>query len=149
MRSKKITFVLFIAVICVCLLSSCEYIVYEDTNGEDDFSLQTITEQQILTQYRYSATEVAFNALISKKYWFSDFSGVCPFCKLQKDKPFSCSIMRKKGNARVVVCSKNEVVFDFPLDGTKTVFDAGDYDTNLYFILAGESADLEFEIYLR
>ena len=131
-----------LAVVIVLSLSGC-MISYEDTNGDADFSLQTITEQDIIQKTIcskvMSSTVTADNRTVCKAKTMSGVEAL--FEKRMKNESLdivvSCQIT--KGNARLVLTLDDKIVHDFALNEENQRFTLDNVTGRISLKLAGES----------
>lgn len=131
-------------------LTSCGHI--EDTNGDDDFSIQTITEERILSGSSYSMTS-SKKVTINNKTTMSvkKFSGVYTLYDfdLEDDENLNFTIYSEvtKGNFKMVLTQDKKIVKNIPINTINdfSVSNKGDYKIKL----VGESAafELSFLVY--
>jgi len=122
----------------------CTITVYEDTNGEADFSLQTLTEEDIVrgtnTVQVMTSTATVNDKTVCKA---KTISGVVELWnKTLKDEALeivvSCEI--SKGNARLVLVIDDEIVHNFALNAESQHFSLDNVTGKISLKLAGESA---------
>lgn len=124
-------------------LASCTASTYEDTNGEDDFSLQTITDEDIIkginTSQFFTSTLNSNDKTTCKA---KTMSGVVELFegKLENES-FEIVVSSEitKGNARLVFVFNNEIVHDFDLNGEGQSFVMENATGNFSLRIAGES----------
>lgn len=133
-----------LAVFILLSFSGCRIRSYEDTNGKNDYSLQTITEAEILrgigSSTFMSSTVRNNNVTVCTAQTMSgvvklfdlDFSGE------DLDLTVSCNIV--KGNARLVLVINDEIVHDFGLKGMNQNFTLENVTGSVSLRIAGESA---------
>ena len=151
---KKFLSILF----CLCLcaaLAGCGA-QYEDTNGPDDFSLQTITDENIIQRNVGASgltyTESNFAGIIqSTEYSAKNFNGVEELYQTNFLLPSDFSVYIghmnvKSGNFRLVAINNDEIIFDFPLDAFGETFWFEDIKGSFAVHVVGESAAFEFYI---
>ncbi|MCH5163754.1 MAG: hypothetical protein J1F36_01920 [Clostridiales bacterium] len=142
----------FIAVTIVCALIAitccgCGHI--KDTNGDDDFSLVTLSEQQII-KGNSSVSSVSASNQWNNKYNLkvSKFSGVKELKKItlkSGTQKITTDVNVSAGNFRMVLISGGQIVYDFDINGTSSAT----ISEGTYIIkIAGESAsfNLSFSI---
>lgn len=157
MKMKKnnplllIVAVIFVIVFVVMMMNSeLEHI--EDTNGPDDISLTTITDQDILDHtmgvLNFTRTRNGLNGTV---IFDSDkFTGVKEI--MWTDVLFSTGVTLdlmdyqvNAGNFRMVVVHEGEIIRDI-LPGEDRV-DLGQIEGHISLIVAGESADFSFTLF--
>ena len=143
----------FIAVTIVCALIAitccgCDKHI-EDINGDDNFSLATLTEQQIIKN-NSSISSVSVGNQWNNKYDLkvNKFSGVKELKKItlkSGTQKITADVNVSSGNFRMVLISNGKIVYDFDINGTSSyTISAGTYIIKI----AGESAsfNLTFNI---
>lgn len=139
---KKI-FCTFLVIAVLVSLSGCMASAYEDTNGEDNFSLQTLTDQDIIqgtnTTSFMSSTVTLNNKTVCKVQTMSGVDEL--FEKRMKnetlDMVVSCEIV--KGNARLVLVIDDKIVHDFALNENNQQFILENVTGKVCLKIAGES----------
>ena len=130
-----------------CILfscSGCSPTSYKDTNGDTDYTLQTITEENIRQGMNTStimSSAVTFNNKTVCKA--KAMSGVLKlFDRRMEHEPLdivvSCDIT--KGNARLVLLLDGEIIHDFSLHEENQHFSLESITGKVCLKLAGESA---------
>lgn len=129
--------------------------VYEDTNGPDDYSLQTITNENIVnldigaSGLGYSKTEIG--GISSEEYSSRNFNGVERIYLTNYLLPSDTFVYIghlnvKSGNFRLVVVNNDEIIYDFPLDTFGEEFFFENLKGSFAIHVVGESAAFEFYI---
>ena len=137
---------------CLCALlalfmllscSGCITFSYEDTNGEDNYALQTLTDADIL-RGAGSTTVLSSKVTINNKTECKakTMSGVLTLLDTKlNNEPFaitvSCHIT--KGNARLVLVVDDEIVHDFALNTDNQTFTLPNVTGKVRLKIAGES----------
>ena len=151
---KKLLSVLLVA--CMCLaLTGCG-MEYEDTNGEDDFTLQTITDDDIINLSTgasgLSYTEEHLGELIhSSEYSSKNFNGVeqiylTNFIGKSDVEVYIGHMNVESGNFKLVVINNDEIIQEIPLDSFNESFYFKDLKGNFSVHVAGECAKFDFHI---
>ena len=140
--------IIAVAVMCVALtvsLAACIALHIEDTNGEDDFSLAVITEDEIVTASRnYAATGSTYETVgdvhVITVEKFSGVWQVGRYDLTEGSATFNVEMSVKRGNCRLVLVNDGKIVHDFDINGADsyTITTVGEY----YIMLAGESAEI-------
>lgn len=151
---KKICAWLCVAVLCLGL-AACGT-EYADTNGEDDLTLQTITDENIIdlsvgaSGLSYSEQEFGLG-ITSTEYYAKNFNGVQEIYLNNYLLPSSFYIYVgylnvKGGNFKLAVVNNDEIIREIP-DGTfnEQIF-FEDIQGSFAIRLAGESAAFELNI---
>ena len=144
----------FIAVTMVCALiaiTCCSCVGHiKDTNGDDDFSLATLTEEQIIKN-NSSVSSVSVS-----KQWDGNldlrtnkFSGVKELKKITLKygmQKITTDVKVSSGNFRMVLISDGRIVYDFDINGTSSTTISG----GTYIIkIAGESAAFNLSLIIE
>lgn len=145
---KKITaLAISVLIACVCLCS-CVYIA--DTNGDDDYSLGKLTEEDIInsTEYQIRSVNSRKEANGTYKYSITGLSGVYTLKKVEGSYgvlSFNVTITLHSGNLRACVVKNGEIVREIPI-GEFTQINISNPDGKYEIKLAGESASFDLEI---
>lgn len=122
----KKALVIVICFLMICFSFSCKSIrKIKDTNGPDDYSLSTITDEDIVK----GMSSISVGAIQSNKNGnfnlkIGKFSGVNEIYKNDfKNKTITLEITNKveSGNLKIVVIVNNEIVENIPANTTKTI----------------------------
>ena len=154
----KMKFLLTITIVAMLTLVGCGT-QYEDTNGAEDFSLQTITDENIIKLETgasgLSYTEEKLGDLISSsEYSSKNFNGVEQIYLTNYLLPSDVEVYIghltvEQGNFRLVVINNDEIIFDIPLDAFGETFRFEDLTGPFSIHVAGESAEFDFYIDIR
>lgn len=126
---------------------------YEDTNGPDDYSLTTITDQQIIDQSIGALNVTRKNSLIGDSVVFSsdNFNGVYEIMYnnyiFATGVDFSvCTFNVNKGNFKMVVVQDDKIIETIEPGELSTDIHLEDLSGTVALRIAGESADFEFTL---
>ena len=138
---KKILFILI--TLSLVFLTGCGHI--EDTNGQDDFSLETISEDDIISNSS-SASTVSFTKTVGNKTEVSikKFSGVKSIYKKYSadgEYTFDFDVKCNSGNLAVFLVYDDEIVKIIPVNETSSF--SYSFEGTFEVKIAGESANLE------
>ena len=142
-----------LAVFILLSFTGCGTRSYEDTNGEDDYSLQTITEADII---RGIGSSIFMSSTVRNNHvtvcTARTMSGVAKLFELDLngedlDLTVSCSIT--KGNARLVLVINDEIVHDFGLKGMNQNFTLENVTGAVSLRIAGESTGYSIKYELK
>jgi hypothetical protein len=150
---KKVLCILFVLVFAVAL-TGCG-VEIADTNGPDDTSLATITEENIINMdigssgLNYTETEVG--ALLSSEYSSKNFNGVeriylTNFIGKSDIRVYIGHMNVESGNFKLVVVNNEEIIHEFALDTFGEEFWFEDLTGEFAIHVAGESAEFDFHI---
>ena len=145
----------FILLTLMCLMLTGCGEEYEDTNGEDNYKLQTITDANIINLETGSSglsyEELDLGLLHSSEYSAKNFNGV--------DRIFTTTLIGKsdirvyighmnveKGNFKMVVINNDKIIHEFDLDTFNEEFYFEDLSGDFSIHVAGESAAVDFHI---
>ena len=129
-----------------------------DNNGPDDYSLATITDENIInldlgaSSYSMSpGSEDDDYMTTMTKFKGSEFSGVAELYGInllgKSDIEFDMgTIQVKEGNFRLMVVHDGEIVHDFDLEEMSQTFKLEDVNGYVSLVMAGETADFKFYI---
>lgn len=137
---KKYALLLVFLLLLPLTLTGCK--TYEDTNGPDDYSLQTLTEQNILRGG--SCTKVGSMETVSDNLHtvrVKTLNGVDTLETFSAAGSYTILLSSEvtKGNARLVLCTGDEILHDFNLNGDYQVWTFTVGSSNVYLRIAGES----------
>ena len=150
---KKLLSVLLVA--CMCLaLTGCGT-EYEDTNGEENYTLQTITDEDIIKLSTgasgLSYEEQNLGGLHSSEYSSKNFNGVeqiylTNFIGKSDVEVYIGHMNVESGNFKLVVINNDEIIQEIPLDSFNESFYFLDLEGNFSVHVAGECAKFDFHI---
>ncbi len=144
-------------ILCILLLTgitSCGK-TYEDTNGENDFTLQSITDEDIINLATGSSglsyKETNLGSLHSSEYYSKNHNGVdriyhTDFIAKSDVSVYIGHMSVESGNFRLCIVNDGEIIFDIPLDSFNETFYFEDLRGEFGVHVAGESAKFEFYI---
>lgn len=146
---------LLLALTMLVSLSACGT-KYEDTNGDADFSLQTITDQDII-HLRTGASGLSYSEsslgdiITSAEYSSKNFNGVEQLYLNNFIAPsdiivYVSTLSVTSGNFRLVVINNDEIIFDIPLDTFNEQFYFENLTGSVSIHAAGESAACSFHL---
>lgn len=150
---KKLLSLILVGVMCLVLVACGKE--YEDSNGEDDFSLQTITDENIINLETGASgltyTEQNIGALHSSEYSSKNFNGVeqiylTDYIGKSDVYVYIGHMNVKSGNFKMVAINNDEIIHEFDLDafGEEIYFE--DIKGPFSIHVAGESAAFDFYI---
>lgn len=144
MKGKNFLYRGMVGLLCsmllLCAVSCAAH--YADTNGETDFSLQTLTEADILSRNNYLQTRASQSAANNNtKVSVGKFSGVRILHTFRSGThTLTVTPGVTAGNFRLVLCTENRILHDFALTGEKQTFIVDASAESVFFKAAGESA---------
>ena len=150
---KKLCKVLLCSILCFTLCACGT--TYEDTNGTDDFRLQTITDENIINLDVGSSglayEELNLGILHSSEYSAKNFNGVeriyqTSFWGKSDVFVYIGHLNVEKGNFKLVVINNDKIIYTIPLDSFGERFLFEDLKGDFSIHVAGESAKFDFHI---
>ncbi len=147
---KTITFCVLLVAICV-LLTSCGLQHIEDTNGDNNFELQQITDENIRKMDIGALNVVEENAVIGETvtYKSNKFTGVYEvFYENIITNRFEITINHARvdvGNFKMVLCVDDEIVHTFTLNELTQTHVLENVKGTVSLRIAGESAKFQFD----
>lgn len=139
---------ILLATVLVLSLAGCKFVTYEDTNGDEDFSLQTLTEADITSNITTYSQKMGTKTMINNEISYSakSMSGIIRIYEANlRDGNSEIQVSSKvsKGNARLVLMVGNEIVHDFDLNKDNQVYTLENCTGQVCLRLAGESAEFK------
>lgn len=124
------------------ILTSCSE--YKDTNGEDDYTLQSITDDEIVDDSNYSVIGSFRNVIKNKgSYRVKKINGVFTIDTFSKGTyTFTVDFKVSKGNAKLVLCDDDEIIYEFTVNQDSQSYTISS-STRFYLKVAGENSSLE------
>lgn len=151
MKYKLFNFIIIFLIFSL-LLTGCEYGQIEDTNGEEDYSIQTITDDRIKEGPN---TRFVINSKWSTKYnvttiKIEKFSGIFLLRTIlvtNKTLTYEIDSIVEKGNFKIVIVKNNEEIINVLINSTELVT-INEAEGKYQLKAVGESAKLlmNFEI---
>ena len=150
---KRFLKILLVSVMCLTI-AGCGT-EYEDSNGADDFSLQTITDENIINLETGSSgltySEKKLAGVSSSEYSAKNFNGVEQIYLENYVTPSDIHVYIghmnvESGNFRLVVINNDEIIHEFPLDTFNEEILFEDLEGTFSVHVAGESAAFDFHI---
>ena len=140
---KKIN--ILASLLILCTLTSCSLHI-KDTNGKDNYSLNTITDENILSPsgvMKVAAVQTSVNG--SEVYKAKKYSGVEKIATYNNGFTLYINNVVKSGNFRICLVCEDVIVKDFAINSSDSfaALDTKTYD--LY--IAGESARFEMSYF--
>lgn len=138
---------LFIILSCLTL-TSCSFGHIEDSNGVDDYSLVTITNEEIIDNSNFYVQTMSSQVVINGKYTvkinkFSGVKSINDFNKQGQQITINSTITLNEGNLKICLVNEHEIEYEFNLFGSDSyTFKVGN-DCKL--VIAGESANFKME----
>ena len=127
----------------------------EDTNGADNYSLQTITDENICKLDMSALNIVEDNNIVGEAvtYKSEKFSGVYEvFTENIVTNRYEITVNHAKvtaGNFKMVLCVDDKIVHTFKLNELSQTFVLENVKGSVSLRIAGESADFMFDYYVN
>lgn len=141
--------IIFVTVFVFWLFSSDTQHI-EDTNGDDNYSLQQITDYNIIKMDTGALNLVESNELFNNlpTYKSEKYTGVSEiYINNIITNRFEITLYNttvNKGNFRIVLVYNDEIVHEFKLNELMQTYTLEDVKGTVSLRVAGESADFEF-----
>ncbi|MBE6751623.1 MAG: hypothetical protein E7556_03745 [Ruminococcaceae bacterium] len=122
---------------------------YKDTNGEDNYSLCKITDEDIIEGMDSSTLNIVTFDEVKNEYWYLGklFNGSTT---LGTANPLTSSdtieiqkFSVTKGNARLLILADDKIVHDFIPNESGQNFSLNNLEGEISLVVAGESANFE------
>lgn len=150
---KRIISLILASAMCLGL-TACGGSKYEDTNGDDIFTLQTITDENIIrldtgaSGLSYSEESLG-DVLSSAEYSSKNFNGVEQIYLTNFLAPSDVCIYIgtmsvDKGNFKLAIVNNDEIIAEIPLDAFNEQFYFEDITGSFAVHVAGECAAFSF-----
>ncbi len=144
---KKAIISALLVILSVVFCACGGFTSYRDTNGDDDYTLQNITENDILNGIgSTSISAVSSRKGNTGKYEVGIFSGVE---QLEKFLPgayeITVSLKTESGNLRLLLCTSDKILYDFQPNGEDQTYVLDTRADTVYFKIAGEKAKFKLE----
>ena len=148
-------FIAILLITCICLTIGGCGTTYEDTNGADNFELQTITDENII-HLETGASGLAYKEsnlglLQRSEYYSKNFNGVeqiylTNFVGSSDIYVYIGHMNVESGNFRLVVINDDKIIHELDLDTFGEEFLFEDLTGTFSIHVAGESAKFDFYI---
>lgn len=122
---------------------------YKDTNGEENFSLCKITDEDIIEGMDSTTLNIVTFDESKNEYWYLGkfFNGSTTLGTANSLTSSDTIEIQKfsvtKGNARLLILADDEIVYDFTPNESNQSFSLGNLTGNIRLIIAGESSNFE------
>ena len=148
---KKIILIGILSFILILAMSCGVFATYEDTNGNDDYTLQSITMEMLLN--KDSALEVGSisskdtkNGVTSLLLNVTKFDGVKMLNRFSKGSyTLLVSFKVRAGNTRLVLTDGKKIIYDFLINEENQVYEFT-CDSPYYLKIAGESCEFDLQV---
>ena len=148
---KKISLLLVVLFLLFDLFGCRLYKTYKDTNGDDDYSLQSISEEMLIKNKHGLDIGAVSNreskdGTISIYKSVATFNGVARIEKITKGTyEFTVSFKVSDGNARLVITDGSQIIHEFNINEDDQVL-VLTCDKDCEIKLAGEDCSYELNI---
>lgn len=128
---------------------------YKDTNGENDFSLCKITDEDIIEGMDSSTLNIVTFDEEQNEYWylgkyFNGSTSLSTGTPLTKNNTINIQKFSvTKGNARLLILADNTIVHDFTPNESNQELSLNNLQGDISLVIAGESTNFEviFKVY--
>lgn len=128
---------------------------YKDTNGENDFSLCKITDEDIIEGMDSSTLNIVTFDEEQNEYWylgkyFNGSTSLSTGTPLTKNNTINIQKFSvTKGNARLLILADNTIVHDFIPNESNQELSLNNLQGDISLVIAGESTNFEviFKVY--
>ena len=149
---KKL-FLITIILLVLTLSFSCSVIkTYEDTNGDDNYNLQTITSEMIMNkngglEVGSVSSQETKNNITSILLNVTKFDGIKSLYRFNKGTyGILVAFKATKGNGKLVITDGKKIIYEFVINEENQMYEFDCAGTS-YLKVAGES--LEFELTVK
>ncbi len=139
--SRKYNRLFVLLSVCLVFLVGCNLLkTYEDTNGESDYTLQSITDSMIIKGATYQEIESFTNQKNNDiSISVNKFNGIKTIEEFRKYKYYiKLSFEVEEGNASLVLCNNKEILHCFKINEKNQEF-SFECNNKVYLKIAGES----------
>lgn len=147
-------FAVVMVVVFIVLFMNDDLKHIEDTNGADNYSLQTITDENICKLDMGALNITEHEELVGETVTYKSdcFTGVYEvFRENMVTNRFEITVNHAKvsaGNFKMVLCVDDEIVHTFTLNELTQNFVLEDVNGTVSLRIAGESADFQFDYFI-
>ena len=144
-------FILLLILLSLFLVSCKKYVHYTDTNGDDNYTLENITDEMIVKQNTVLkiasiSNETVKDGNMDMTYSVGRFDGVEKEYTFKRGKyEIEINFTVNSGNARLVISNDKEIVYDFNVNESGQTYIL-DVNERHYLKLAGEDANISVNI---
>lgn len=144
---KKVLNVLFLVVLML-MLSGCVKHV-EDTNGPDNYEIQTFTDEEITSKRKSYITVGSVQNVVNNKNTFKalKFTGIYELKKVDaSNQSLTFFIVSEctSGNFRIVIVHDNAIIHDVKINDTESII-LNNCNGKYSLVIVGESAKMNIE----
>ena len=148
-KTAIIIFAIFIVALIAFFPSIGSTKEYKDTNGEDNYSLCKITDEDIIEGMDSSTLNIVTFDEVKNEYWYLGklFNGSTTLGTANSLTSSNTIEIQKfsvtKGNARLLILADNKIVHDFIPNESGQNFSLNNLEGEIFLVVAGESANFE------
>ena len=148
-KTAIIIFAIFIVALIAFFPSIGSTKEYKDTNGEDNYSLCKITDEDIIEGMDSSTLNIVTFDEVKNEYWYLGklFNGSTTLGTANSLTSSNTIEIQKfsvtKGNARLLILADDKIVHDFTLNESPQTFSLNNLEGEISLVVAGESANFE------
>lgn len=137
---------IFLIIIFILCLTSCESFDHiDDLNGDNDYSLAQITEEDVINKNSgISLISTISNTTNGGTASIEKFSGIKKIREITKRNKIIVSFKLNSGNASLCIVSKTEIIHTFNINEENQEYIINTKE-KIYLKLAGESAKVNIE----
>ena len=148
-KTAIIIFAIFIVALIAFFPSIGSTKEYKDTNGEDNYSLCKITDEDIIEGMDSSTLNIVTFDEVKNEYWYLGklFNGSTTLGTANSLTSSNTIEIQKfsvtKGNARLLILADDKIVHDFIPNESGQNFSLNNLEGEILLVVAGESANFE------
>lgn len=128
---------------------------YKDTNGENDFSLCKITDEDIIEGIDSSTLNIVTFDEAKNEYWYLGkfFNGSTTLGTANDLTADNTIVIQQfsvtKGNTRLLILADDKIVHDFTPNESNQEYSLNNLQGDISLVVAGESANFEVFFYVK
>jgi len=144
---------ILLLIITLLILCSCQRVIYEDTNGDDNYSLETLKEEDYYDSHSGSAKRSTGSQFLDKNftYEYEDLNGIMDIVTFEgmsfgeAEYTLKTNLHVSRGNGKFFITTLDNKLCDIEInkDNQEIVFTVKQ-DT-VYLVAIGESLDFTLE----
>ena len=128
---------------------------YKDTNGEDNYSLCKITDEDIIEGIDSSTLNIVTFDEAKNEYWYLGkfFNGSTTLGTANDLTSDNTIVIQQfsvtKGNTRLLILADDKIVHDFTPNESNQEYSLNNLQGDISLVVAGESANFEVFFYVK